>query len=72
MGNSFFSDGEDPKNRYNKILKEIETFETFFAKNYNSSSMTDEEIQVLHSIKTEFFRRRCAAHADYGHLHITP
>ena len=69
MSTSFLDDEENPKNRYDEILEEIEAF---FGKNYNSSSMTDEEIQVLHSIKTEFFRRRCAAHGDYGHLHITP
>ena len=68
MNPSFLDDEENPKNRYDEILKEIEAF---FGKNYNSSS-TAEEIQVLHSIKTEFFRRRCAAHGDYGHLHITP
>ena len=69
MNTSFLDDEENPKNRYDDILKEIEAF---FGKNYNSSSTTEEEIQVLHSIKTEFFRRRCAAHGDYGHLHITP
>lgn len=66
MNTSFLGDEEDPEDRYDQIL------EDFFSKNYNSSSMTDEEIQVWRSIKTEFFRRRCAAHGDYGHLHITP
>lgn len=60
---------KDPKNRHSEIFKEIEAF---FGKNYNSSGLKDEEIQVLHAIKTEFFRRRCAAHSDYGNLHITP
>ena len=69
MNASFLDDEENPKNRYDEILKEIEAF---FGKNYNSSSTTEEEIQVLHSIKTELSRRRCAAHDDYGHLHITP
>ena len=69
MNTPFVSDEEDPKNRYDEIFKEREAF---FGKNYSSLNMTDEEIQVLHSIKIEFFRRRCAAHGDYGNLHITP
>ena len=60
---------KEEKDRENSVSPAIEAF---FGKNENASNMSEEEIQILHRLKVEYFRRRCAANPDYGHLHITP